>query len=130
EASRTVATREPHFVPKVPPSVTRRGGCSGAFPAPCSTVVSSLTREDIQRLAISIATHPCREDPPAVRGDMGKVAAAAANAIAHNFATEAQIRREAEAAMAKMGRQGPEIDPARLLQGLAERIAKQKGFVL
>jgi hypothetical protein len=92
--------------------------------------VSSLTREDIQKLAIAIATDLCREDPPAIRGDMAKVAATVANAIATNFAQEAAIRREAQAAMEKMGRQAPDIDPARLLQGLAERIAKQKGFVL
>lgn len=92
--------------------------------------MSSLTRDDIQKLAISIATDVCREDPPAVRGDMAKVAAAAANAIAANFAQEGQIRQEAEAALAKLGRQGPEIDPAKLFQALCERIAKQKGFVL
>src|SRR5207253_4041038 len=42
----------------------------------------SLSRDDIQRLAISLATDLCREDPPAVRGDMAKVAAAIAIAIA------------------------------------------------
>ena len=89
-----------------------------------------LSRDEIQRLAISIATDLCREDPPAVRGEMAKVAAAAANAIAANFAAEANIRREAEEALRKMGRQGPEIDVAKLMQGLCDRIAKQKGFVL
>ena len=92
--------------------------------------MSSLSRDDIQRLAISIATDLCREDPPAVRGDMAKIAAAAANAIATNFAQEAVIRREAEDALQKMGRQPNEIDPAKLFQGICERIAKQKGFVL
>jgi hypothetical protein len=90
----------------------------------------ALTREDIQKLAIAIATDLCREDPPAVRGEMSKVAAAVANAIAANFAAEAAIRREAEDALQKMGRQGPQIDPAKLFQGICERIAKQKGFVL
>jgi hypothetical protein len=61
---------------------------------------------------------------------MAKVAAAAANAIATNFAQEAAIHREAEVALAKLGRQGPEIDPAKLFQALCDRIAKQKGFVL
>jgi hypothetical protein len=92
--------------------------------------VSSLSRDDIQKLAISIATDLCREDPPAVRGEMAKVAAAVANAIATNFAQEAAIRREAEEALSKLGRQGPGLDPDKLLQGLCERIAKQKGFVL
>ncbi len=90
----------------------------------------SLSREDIQKLAIQIATDLCREDPPAIKGDMAKVAAAAANAIARNFATEAEIRREAEAALAQMGRQAPHLDPNKLMAGLCERIAKQKGFVL
>ncbi|HXC52449.1 MAG TPA: DUF507 family protein [Candidatus Limnocylindrales bacterium] len=90
----------------------------------------SLSRDDIQRLAISIATDLCREDPPAVKGEMNKVAAAVANAIATNFAQEAAIRREAEEALQKLGRQDPTIDPAKLFQGLCERIAKQKGFVL
>ena len=92
--------------------------------------MSSLTRDEIQKLAISIATDLCREDPPAVRGDMAKVAAAAANAIATNFAQEAAIWREAREALDKMGRQAPNLDPARLLQGIGERLAKQKGFVL
>ena len=92
--------------------------------------MSSLSRDDIQRLAISIATDLCREDPPAVKGEMAKVAAAAANAIAVNFSQEAAIRQEAELALAKLGRQGTGIDPAKLFQGLCERIAKQKGFVL
>lgn len=92
--------------------------------------MSSLSRDDIQRLAISIATDLCREDPPAVKGDMAKVAAAVANAIAINFNQEAAIRREAEDALQKMGRQPATIDPAKLFQGLCDRIAKQKGFVL
>jgi hypothetical protein len=90
----------------------------------------ALSRDDIQKLAISIATDLCREDPPAVRGEMSKVAAAVANAIAANFAAEAAIRREAEQALQQLGRQGPQIDPAKLFQGICERIAKQKGFVL
>lgn len=92
--------------------------------------MSTLTRDDIQRLAIQIATDLCREDPPAVKGDMAKVAAAVANAIANNFAQEAAIRREAEQQLQALGRQGPTIDPAKLFQGLCDRIAKQKGFVL
>ncbi len=92
--------------------------------------MSSLTRDDIQRLAIAIATDLCREDPPAVKGEMAKVAAAAANAIATNFAQEAAIRREATEAVSRLGRPDPSIDPDRLLQGMCERIAKQKGFVL
>lgn len=92
--------------------------------------MSSLTRDEIQRLAIQIATDLCREDPPAVRGEMAKVAAAAANAIAANFAQEASIRHEARQALEKMGRQVPGLDPDKLLQGICERLAKQKGFVL
>lgn len=92
--------------------------------------MSTLSRDDIQRLAIQIATDLCREDPPAVKGDMAKVAAAVANAIAVNFAQEAAIRQEAEKALAQLGRQGPTIDPAKLFQGLCDRIAKTKGFVL
>jgi hypothetical protein len=90
----------------------------------------ALSRDDIQKLAIAITTDLCREDPPAVRGEMAKVAAAVANAIAANFAAEAAIKREAEQALQQMGRQGPQIDPAKLFQGICERIAKQKGFVL
>jgi hypothetical protein len=92
--------------------------------------VSFPSRDEIQRLAIAIATDLCREDPPAIRGDMAKVAATVANAVARNFSEEAAIHHEAEQALAKMGRQPPEIDPNKLFQGLCERIAKQKGFVL
>lgn len=90
----------------------------------------ALTREEIQYLAIAITTDLCREDPPAVRGEMAKVAAAAANAIARNFSEEASIRREAEAALAKLGPQAPTIDRDKLLAGFVDRIAKQRGFVL
>jgi hypothetical protein len=92
--------------------------------------VSYLPRDAIQRLAIQIATDLCREDPPAVRGEMAKVAAAVANAIAQNFAQEAAIRREAEEALRKIGHQGPTMDADKLLQGISERLAKQRGFVL
>lgn len=92
--------------------------------------VSRLSRDQIHRLAVSIATDLCRNDPPVVRGDMSKVAAAAANAIAANFAEEASIHREAEKALETMGRQSAELDPARLLRGLRERIARKRGFVL
>ena len=95
--------------------------------------MSFPTRDEIQRLAIAIATDLCREDPPAVKGEMAKVAAAAANAIAANFSAEAGIRREAEAALAKLspgGRPDPTLDQSKLLAGLCDRIAKQKGFVL
>jgi hypothetical protein len=101
----------------------------GSFAGDKAAAVS-LTREDIQKLAIQIATDLCREDPPAVKGEMSKVAAAVANAIATNFAEEAAIRREARAALDKMGSHGPDLDPSKLLQGLCERIAKQRGFVL
>lgn len=88
------------------------------------------TREEIQHLAIAITTDLCREDPPAVRGEMAKVAAVIANAVASNFAEEASIRREAEAKLASVGRSAPGMDPELLLAGLCERIAKQRGFVL
>ena len=48
---------------------------------------------------------------------MAKVAAAAANAIANNFAQEAAIRQEAEVALAKLGRQGPDDRPGQALPG-------------
>lgn len=99
-------------------------------PSPTLAAVSGLTRDQIHRLAIAIATDLCRNDPPVVRGEMSKVAAAAANAIAANFAEEASINREAEKTLQAMGRQSAELDPARLLRGLRERIAKQRGFVL
>jgi len=92
--------------------------------------VSRLSRDQIHRLAVAIATDLCRNDPPVVRGEMSKIAAAVANAIAANFAEEASIQREAERTLQSMGRQSPELDPARLLRGLRERIAKQRGFVL
>jgi len=122
-------------LPRIPPPVIRvwesgGDGCSGGLPEQWSAVVA-LSRDDIQKLAIAIATDLCREDPPAVRGEMAKVAAAAANAIAANFAAEAAIRREAEDALQKVGRQASlQLDEAKLFQGICERIAKQKGFVL
>ena len=97
-----------------------------------SAAVSFPTRDEIQRLAIAIAIDVCREDPPAVKGEMNKVAAAAANAIAANFAAEASIRREAEEALARLskGRPDPTLDHNKLMTGLCDRLAKQKGFIL
>jgi len=88
------------------------------------------SREEIQKLAVAIATDLCREDPPVVRGEMSKVAAAVANAIAANFAEEARIEREVEETLQAMGRQAADLDPAKLRRGVRERIARQKGFVL
>ena len=88
------------------------------------------TREEIQKLAVAIATDLARENPPVVRGEMAKIAAAVANAIAANFAEEARIEREVEEMVKSMGRQAAELDPAKLRRGIRERIDKQKGFVL
>jgi len=92
--------------------------------------MATITRDDVQRLAIQIATDLCREDPPAVRGDIAKVAAAVGNAIVANFSEEASIRREAERTLETLGAREPTLDRGKLLHGLVERIAAKRGFVL
>ena len=98
--------------------------------APAESMFRSVTREQVQKLAVAVATDLCREDPPIVRGEMAKVAAAVANAVAANLAEEARIEREVDETLRSMGRQAAELDPIKLRRGIRERIAKQRGFVL
>lgn len=90
--------------------------------------MSAPSRNEIERIAERIAHDLTRSEPPVVSGTDADVAAALAAVIAGNFATEAAIEREAQAALEGMGRAAYDMDKTKLLHGLRMRLAKQKGF--
>ena len=85
---------------------------------------------DVERLAARIAAELLNGDPVAIRGPVSVATKAVAVAINENLATEAAIEREAERAIEAMGRETLGMDRHKLVQGMRERLAKKRGFVL
>lgn len=93
-------------------------------------MVSVPSREQLARLAESIAEDLCLGLSPPVEGNPTKVAQIVEEALRANFRAEVEIEREAEQALAELGSSAAGLDRGKLLAGLRERIAKKKGFVL
>ncbi len=91
--------------------------------------VVSLT-DQIEESCRRMATSLCRGDKPVLQGDENKVAAIIAAAIKADFEQERAINQEAEQALVGMGAAARGMDRGKLLQGIRERLAKQRGFVL
>ena len=53
-----------------------------------------------------------------------------ATAIVANFKTEAEIERQARKKLESLGRETDGMDHAKLLQGIRQHLAKERGFVL
>jgi len=85
---------------------------------------------DLAALAKAIAADLTDGDGSPVLGDPDIVAQAVERGIRANFEAEAEIEREAEQALAGLGSSAVGMDRHKLLAGLRERLAKQKGFVL
>ncbi len=93
-------------------------------------MVSVPSREELARLAESIAEDLCSGMSPPVEGNPAEVARVVEEALRANFRSEVEIERAAEQALAELGPSAAGMDRGKLLAGLRERIAKKKGFVL
>ena len=85
---------------------------------------------DIEALAAAIADDLCGLPDAPAKGNPQAVARLVAEAIRDNFRIEEEINREADQALAALGRSAAGMDQHKLLGGLRERIAKKRGFAL
>ena len=88
------------------------------------------TPQEIQQLAINIATSLCTGAESPLDGNEAKIAEAVAEAISRNFAVEKAIQRQAERTLDELGSNTAGMDKAKLLNGIRDRLAKERGFVL
>ena len=85
---------------------------------------------DLESLAAAIAEDLCGGTDPVVTGSANIVAEAVCGAIRENFRIEEEINREADSALRRLGSDAAGMDKGKLLAGIRERLAKQRGFVL
>lgn len=89
-----------------------------------------MNKHELEALSQTIASRLTDAADPLVEGPADKVAAAIFEAVADNLRTEAEIDKEADATIEQLGRDTTGMDLAKLRQGIRERIAKKKRFVL
>ena len=89
-----------------------------------------LSLQELAGLASALASELCSGPQASVQGQPARVAALVEGALVANFRTEAAIEREANKALAQLGRQTTGMDHDKLLDGIIKRIAKTRGFVL
>jgi hypothetical protein len=89
-----------------------------------------MNKRELEALSQTIASRLTDSADPLVEGAIDKVAAAIFEAVADNLRTEAEIDKEADATLEQLGRDATGMDRAKLRQGIRERIAKKKRFVL
>jgi hypothetical protein len=85
---------------------------------------------DLKALAAAIANDLCEGSDAPVSGNRAIVAQLVERIIQENFRTEEEIQREAERSLAALGASTAGMDRGKLLAGIRERLAKQRGFVL
>ncbi len=91
--------------------------------------ICALMPSGIEQVAAEIAVALTAADDPAVEGDRAALTSLLAEIIKANFDEEAAIAREAERTLESLPSTAG-MDKGKLLAGLKERIAKQRGFVL
>ena len=84
---------------------------------------------DLTALATAIAADLCGGTDAPLSANPTIVAQAVERAIHENFRIEDEISSEADQALAKLGASAAGMDRGRLLAGIRERLAKQRGFV-
>lgn len=92
--------------------------------------MTAVDQDGIRRLAALVARHLLSGKEAPVSGDPSVLAAAVATAIVANFKTEAEIERQARKKLESLGRETDGMDHAKLLQGIRQHLAKERGFVL
>ncbi len=85
---------------------------------------------DLETLAAAIAEDLCADSDAPVAGGSNIVAEAVSGAIRENFRIEEEIDRAANSALRQLGSETSGMDKGKLLAGIRERLARQRGFVL
>ena len=92
--------------------------------------MSRPTASDIERISRRLTGELCQHEPALIEGNPVAVENAITQAIAGNFAAEANIEREAAKMLDQMGAEARTMDRSTLLAGLKTRLAKKRGFAL
>jgi len=85
---------------------------------------------DLNSLTAALAEDLCGSASPAVIGNVRIVAEVIGGAIRENFRIEEEINRAADSALRQLGSETLGMDKGKLVAGIRERLAKQRGFVL
>jgi len=92
--------------------------------------MASAAHTDLKKLAAAIANDLCDGPDAAVSANPAIVAQVVERGIQVNFRTEEEIYAEADKALRALGQTAADMDRGKLLAGLRERLAKQRGFIL
>ncbi len=92
--------------------------------------MSRQSGDEIARLSRTIAGALCLGEPQLADGGAEAVGRVVDETIRANVAEEADINREAEETLASMSRATAGMNRDALLDGIRQRIAKKRGFVL
>lgn len=84
----------------------------------------------LDALAAAIAEDLCKGTDAIVKGGSNIVAEAVSGAIRENFRIEEEIEQAASSALRQLGSETSGMDKGKLLAGIRERLARQRGFVL
>ena len=95
-----------------------------------SAAMAGPDRETLGRLALKTAERLTAGPKAAVTGDLSRLAETVARTVEANFIAEAGIEREARAKLASLGPASAGRDKDKLLVGIRQHLAKEKGFVL
>ncbi|MEE8312019.1 MAG: hypothetical protein V3R77_07165 [Candidatus Binatia bacterium] len=85
---------------------------------------------DLDSLVAALAEDLCGGADHAVAGNSSIVAEVVGGAIRENFRIEEEINRAADSALRQLGSEVFGMDKGKLLAGIRDRLAKQRGFVL
>jgi hypothetical protein len=85
---------------------------------------------NLDSLVAALAEDLCGGVDHTVTGNSDIVAEVVGGAIRENFRIEEEIDRAADSALKQLGSEVFGMDKGKLLAGIRERLAKQRGFVL
>jgi len=92
--------------------------------------MATAAPSDLKKLAAAIAADLCDGPDAPVSANPSIVAQVIERSIQANFRTGDEIEAEAEKALRALGQAATGMDRGKLLAGIRERLAKQRGFVL
>ena len=92
--------------------------------------MTSAAQPDLKKLAATIAADLCDGPTAPISANSAIVAQVIERSIQANFRTEEEIHAAADKALRALGPDATGMDRGKLLAGIRERLAKQRGFVL
>ena len=85
---------------------------------------------EIERVASAIVTAALKQGFVQAKADAAKLRHRVAELISENFQQEQKLEAEAEKLAAAHAREMKDMDQRRIIQGIKERLARERGFSL